>query len=190
MNTIVKSYILDFINPLLAHKLLNYSYYDVHSEDAGEYELLTNGNIDIVAHQLKLVFEGEKTIFISWDMIEKEYAYCLAVSEKSFCAEDIFQFSQLDKKWERFIGQKLVDYKVYGQENIFLKKEGNNEMRTNAPHLLVLQFDNSAFLGIGNFYASDNFIPDSEMGDDIWIIFEENTIEMCVKKLQLSVYAC
>jgi hypothetical protein len=74
MNTIIKSYILDFINPLLAHKLLNYSYYDVHSEDAGEYELLTNGNIDIVGHQIKLVFEREKTIFISWDMIEKEYA--------------------------------------------------------------------------------------------------------------------
>lgn len=185
MNTILKSYILDFINPLIELKLLNYSYYDGYSEDAGEYELLTNVNIDIVGHQIKLVFEGEKTIFISWDMIEKEYAYCLAVSEKSFCDEEVFQFSQLDKRWNRFIGQRLIAYKIYGQENVFVKKEGNNEIHTNIPHLLVLQFENNALLGIGNFYASDNFIPFSEMGDDIWVIFEENSIEMCVKKLQL-----
>lgn len=187
-NLNLKTYILDIIEGLIGHKLINNFYYDVCSED----QLTTNNNgIDIISNQLMLVFETKNPIFISWATINNWFQYSLCVSEKTFC-EGVEKFTKKDKNWDGILGNTLIGFDVYGYKKNTIKTtetiSGKSKTGTysNAPHLLTLKFSNDKLLGIANFYKSDNFIPTHPMGDDIWIIFNWENIKVCIDALNLD----
>lgn len=187
-NKNLKVRILDKLNENIGHRLKNYVYYDICSED----QLTTNNNgIDIVSHQLELEFESINPIFISWDTFEDWHQYSLSISEKTFC-NGAEKYTKIDKNWESILGRKLVDFQVYGyKENVISTTEmisGKSKSNTyyNEPHLLVLEFDNEKVLGIANFYLEDNFVPRLPMGDDIWIIFDRENLKCCIDNLNLD----
>ena len=182
----LKLHILDQISDKIGRKLENNAYYDVGGED----ELTTNNKgIDIIAHQLELVFENCRPIFISWSTISNWMQYSLCISEKSFCG-DVEQFTKKDKNWESVIGCRLVDFKVFGFKEHTVTSTSPSEIKRETyldePHLLVLEFDNKRVLGIANFYMENDFIPRLPIGDDIWIAFEKSDIDEFIDHLNLD----
>ena len=184
----LKLHILDQISDKVGRKLEKNVYYDVCPAN----ELTTNNRgIDIIAHQLELVFENSKPIFISWATISNWMQFSLCISEKSFCG-DVERFTKIDQYWDSVIGCCLIDFDVYGYKEhtitttLALPLKTKKETYLNEPHLLILEFDNKRVLGVANFYLENNFIPKQPMGDDLWIAFEKSDFDMFINCLGLE----
>ncbi|OWP64529.1 hypothetical protein CDA63_03940 [Hymenobacter amundsenii] len=153
--------------------------------------LTTNGKgVDIVAHQIELLFDDNQTIFISWANIDGWHQYSLSVSNKSFCVH-AERYSANPAFWQHYIGASFSRYEIYGYATNQIDTHDSHGLFVqsnyyfNEPHLILLYFDN-VVVGVANFYLEENFIPRLPMGDDVWILFDPMSIQLCIKKLGLE----
>ncbi|SDX40373.1 hypothetical protein [Hymenobacter psychrophilus] len=175
------------LRQFLGHSLKECFYHDVFGQD-----LLTTNNkgIDIIAQQLELIFDNNESIFISWDTIDGWHQYSLSISNKAFC-KNTERYLANSSFWQYYIGSAFSGYEVYGyvENKIITYNALNIPINTacyyNEPHLVLLYFDNIT-VAIANFCLEDDFVPTLPMGDDVWILFDPISIQLCIKKLGLE----
>lgn len=184
---LLEKHIHQTLRQVLGHRLTECFYHDVFGQD-----LLTTNNkgIDIIAQQLELVFENNESIFISWDTVDGWHQYSLSISDTSFCKNSEVYVAN-PSFWQYHIGAIFSSYEVYGYvENKITTYDAlgipiDTANYYNEPHLVILYFNNIA-VAIANFYLEGDFVPMLPMGDDVWILFDPISIQLCIKKLGLE----
>ncbi|GAB3296818.1 hypothetical protein [Hymenobacter tenuis] len=184
---LLKQYITNPLNQVLSSKLSDYFYHDVCDV---EYLTTNKQGVDIIAHQLELVFDNKQTIFISWNTVKGWEQYALSIAKKSFTTSSE-KFRASNDFWQHYIGSELSRYEIWGYYiNTTTSRDTNYniiniETYYNEPHLALLYFE-TIVVGVANFYLNKDFIPTIPIGDDIWILFDPMHIQLCIKKLGLE----
>ena len=155
---------------LIDRKLIDFKYKDITDFD----ELSTNQKIDIIPLEVQLIFENNNYIFFSWDYPENQRQYVINIFKETSFDNSNFTFNYQSKFWNDLFNRKLFSFEIYGL--IFESKK--------EPHLIKLNFDNGKSLSIGNFHDENDFIPKFELGDDIWIFFDEKEIQKIINKFE------
>ncbi len=158
------------LEKLINKKLIDFKYKDITDFN----ELTTNQNIDIIPLEVLLIFENDNNIFFSWDYPENLRQYVINIFDKTSFNNSDFTYNYQSKFWNDLFNKKFISFEIYGVI-IESKKE---------PHLVKLNFEESKSLSIGNFYYENDFIPKFELGDDIWIFFEEKDVQKIIKEFE------
>lgn len=183
--SLLEKHVTSVLDELVGRQLTAYFFY----ESEPDYLSISHGEIDIVGFQIELVFDAIESVFISWDTVKGWHQYTVGLSKKSF-----FPFAQKFRPneliWQRYIGIVLTHYEVYGYLEHIITVTQSYGLKTfdtyhNEPHMLVLHFNDSV-LGVANFYAEKDFIPRLPMGDDVWVMYTESAIRLCIEKLGLE----
>ena len=158
------------LEKLIDRKLIDFKYKDITDFD----ELSTNQNIDIIPLEVQLIFENDNNIFFSWDYPENKRQYVINTFNETSFNNSNFTYNYQSKFWNDLLNKKLISFEIYGV--IF---ESNEE-----PHLIKLNFEDGKSLSIGNFHDENDFIPKFELGDDIWIFFNEKEVEKIINEFE------
>ncbi|WP_312556778.1 hypothetical protein [Empedobacter brevis] len=158
------------LEELIGKKLIDFKYKDITDFD----ELTTNQNIDIIPFEVQLLFENNNNIFFSWDSPENLRQYVINIFAETSFDNSNFTYNYQSKFWNDLFNKKFISFEIYGVI-IESKKE---------PHLVKLNFEDSKSLSIGNFYDENDFIPKFELGDDIWIFFDEKDVQKIIKEFE------
>ncbi|UOG73568.1 hypothetical protein MTX78_15720 [Hymenobacter tibetensis] len=182
MEQALRQHISHPLNQVLGLRLEKVVYHDVFPVEC----LTTNNNgTDILSHQLELIFADGATIYLSWINVAGWMTYSLGIARESFCT-DTERYTPSSVYWQHCIGQPLTSFEVYGhQEETWTEQgpEGKKEDTFyNEPHLVILHFA-SHQVGVANWYAEDNFVPQLPIGDDVWILFNPQEIAEHIKAL-------
>ncbi|MGU9938690.1 hypothetical protein ACNFNZ_08965 [Empedobacter brevis] len=155
---------------MIDKKLIDFKYKDITDFD----ELTTNQNIDIIPFEVQLIFENNNNIFFSWDSPENLRQYVINIFDETSFNNSNFTYNYQSKFWNDLFNKKFISFEIYGVI-IESKKE---------PHLVKLNFEDSKSLSIGNFHDENDFIPKFELGDDIWIFFDEKDVQKIIKEFE------
>ncbi len=158
------------LEELIDKKLIDFKYKDITDFD----ELTTNQNIDIIPFEVQLIFENNNNIFFSWDSPENLRQYVINIFDETSFNNSNFTYNYQSKFWNDLFNKKFISFEIYGVI-IESKKE---------PHLVKLNFEDSKSLSIGNFHDENDFIPKFELGDDIWIFFDEKDVQKIIKEFE------
>ena len=158
------------LEKLIDRKLIDFKYKDITDFD----ELSTNQNIDIIPLEVQLIFENDNNIFFSWDYPENKRQYVINTFNETSFNNSNFTYNYQSKFWNDLLNKKLISFEIYGV--IF---ESNEE-----PHLIKFNFEDGKSLSIGNFHDENDFIPKFELGDDIWIFFNEKEVEKIINEFE------
>jgi hypothetical protein len=165
---LLAEHVLQPLSTVMGQRLLTCFYHDVVGIEA----LTTNDQgIDIIAQQVELVFENGQAVFIGWDGVNGWPSYTLSASVTSFCTSSE-RFRPETALWQQLIGKQLTSFDVFG----FLNTR---------PHLLLIHFEEIE-VAIANCYLEVDFIPRDPSGDDVWILSNSESIQLCIKKLGLE----
>ncbi|RPD47733.1 hypothetical protein DNI29_09825 [Hymenobacter sediminis] len=183
---LLKKHLTSSLDEIMGSNLSDYFFYEYEPD----YVLSDSKEIDIIGFQLELIFDNQKSIYISWDSVKGWHQYTLSVSTKSFVVlNDKFRYNE--HIWQQYIGTELIKYEVYGYKTNIITTTCSISYITSCdvyreePHMIVLHFANS-ILGIANSYEEKDFIPKLPMGDDIWIIYTVTAIQLFIEKLGLE----
>ncbi|GAA4384451.1 hypothetical protein [Hymenobacter koreensis] len=184
MKELLQQHIIQPLNNVVGRMLEAVFYHDVFPGA----DLTTNGHIDIILQQLELVFEGEAVVYISWATIPGWMQYSLSVSHESFCIRSE-RYAPASAYWQQCKGKPLADFEVYGYDKETVIEAGadsrKEETYYNEPHLVILHFADHR-IGVANWYAEENFIPRLPIGDDVWILFDEQEVSHFIEILKLD----
>ena len=158
------------LEKLIDRKLIDFKYKDITDFD----ELSTNQNIDIIPLEVQLIFENDNNIFFSWDYPENKRQYVINTFNETSFNNSNFTYNYQSKFWNDLLNKKLISFEIYGV--IFKSNE--------EPHLIKLNFEDGKSLSIGNFHDENDFIPKFELGDDIWIFFNEKEVEKIINEFE------
>jgi hypothetical protein len=157
------------VNSFLRQKLITCFYHDVYGIEA----LTTNEKgIDIVAQQVELLFEENRSLFLGWNYVPGWPRYTLEASIKSFCVTSE-KFRASEAFWQQCVGKRFSGFSIFGYSS------------HNEPHLLLLSFE-GVEVAIANCTLEFDFVPIDVLGDDVWILMNAASIHSFIKKLGLE----
>ena len=114
-------------------------------------------DIDTLDHSIYFKTDG-KTIYVFWDNTFFSYGLQskqLDLTEKTNEYEQKWDVST-DNKWVGFIGQKIVDFKIFWEETWTSNLDGTNKVYTTYPQTFEITTENGKSI----------FITASELKDD------------------------